>query len=145
MSVNLKNYNVALSQGADITTTGTITGGAFVGNLTGNVTGNVTGSISGGTVTGSTQAITGSGAINLTTLTTKLNSTGGGAYTLANGTDGQVKIVTLVVDGGDATITPATALGFTTITFDTAGDSAILVYTTTTGWVCVGTNGGALA
>lgn len=29
MSVNLKNYNVALSQGADVTTTGTITAGAF--------------------------------------------------------------------------------------------------------------------
>jgi hypothetical protein len=119
-----------------ISTTGAITGGTITS--TGALT--ATGGLIGGT-----QAITGSGAINLTTLVTKLNSTGGGAYTLANGTDGQVKVIVLTVDGGDATITPTTATGFTTITFDAIGDGVTLVYTTTTGWICVGNNGGALA
>ncbi len=96
-------------------------------------------------IVGETQAITGSGAVNVTTLITKLNSTGGGTYTLANGVDGQVKIILLDVDGGDATVSPTTSTGFTSIVFDNAGDAVTLVYATTRGWICVGNNGGALS
>ncbi len=143
MAINERDYDPALRAGADITPTGVITaGGGFVGNLTGNVTG----SISGGTVTGSTQALTGSGAIDVTSLTTKLNTTGGGTYTLANGTDGQLKVIVLATDSGtDAVVTPTTKTGFTTITLGDAGDGVVLVYTTTTGWICVGNNGSTLA
>lgn len=110
--------------------------------VTGAIT--ATGGVAGALI-GSTQSLTGSGAANVTTLTTKLNTTGGGAITLADGTDGQLKIITLDVDGGDATITPATKTGFSTVVFDNAGDTALFVFVTTRGWMCVATNGGALS
>lgn len=94
---------------------------------------------------GSTQALSGAGAVNLTSLTTKVTSTGANALTLADGFDGQMKIIVMVVDGGDATLTPTTKTGFTTITFNDIGDGVTLVFTTTTGWICVGNNGATLA
>lgn len=111
-------------------------------SLNATATGNV---VVGHGLVGTTNTLTGSGAISLTTLTTKLNTTGGGAITLADGVDGQLKIVTLDVDGGDATITPATKTGYTTCVFDNAGDSAMFVFVTTRGWMCVATNGGVLS
>lgn len=130
----------------------TVTGNTTIGNagsdtlaITGvtTITGNVT---LVGALIGTPQALTGSGAINVTSLVTVLNTTGGGTYTLANGTAGQVKHIVLGVDSGtDAVVTPATATGFTTITLADAGDGVTLVYTTTTGWICVGNNGAALA
>lgn len=70
------------------------------------------------------------------------------AFSLADGVAGQIKIIVYRVetDAGDtAVITPATALGFVSITFDTPGESCMLVYSTTTGWVIVSNNGGAIA
>lgn len=87
------------------------------------------------------------GAINLTSPTTTVNTDAGGdAFSLANGADGQRKTIILVVDGGgDAVITPATFANGTTITLDTAGDSVVLEYDTTIGWVVVGGQGYAVA
>ena len=51
----------------------------------------------------------------------------------------------MIVDGGDATLTPATFAGGTTITFNDAGDSVILVYNTTVGWVAVANQGATIA
>lgn len=90
---------------------------------------------------GATQALSGAGAVNLTTVITKITSTGANALTLANGTDGQIKILTMVVDAGDATLTPTTKTGYSTIVFNDAGDGCTLVYTTTTGWMVVSNNG----
>jgi len=98
-----------------------------------------------GAVKGTTQALSGAGAVNITTLVTKITTTGANALTLANGADGQVKIIVMVVDGGDGTLTPTTKTGFSTITFNDAGDGVVLVYTTTTGWIVVGNNGATLA
>lgn len=98
-----------------------------------------------GAFVGATQALSGAGAVNLTSLTTKVTSTGANALTLADGTDGQVKIIVMVVDGGDATLTPTTKTGFSTITFNDAGDGVTLVFTTTTGWIVAGNNGATLA
>jgi hypothetical protein len=42
-------------------------------------------------------------------------------------------------------LTPATFAGGTTITFDTVGESATLIYNATIGWVLVSNNGGAVA
>lgn len=94
-----------------------------------------------GALTSTTQALSGAGAVNLTTLITKITSTGANALTLANGVDGQVKILSMVVDGGDATLTPTTKTGYSTIVFNDAGDGCTLVYTTTTGWMVVSNNG----
>ena len=97
---------------------------------------------------GSVQALTtaaGAGAVNTTTLLTKLTSTGTDALTLANGTDGQIKIITMIVDGGDATLTPTTKTGFTTVLFDAVGDSVTLTYFTTLGWMVSAVNGATVS
>ena len=94
---------------------------------------------------GSVQSLSGAGAVNLTDTVTEITSTGADALTLANGTVGQVKVITMIVDGGDATLTPTTFAGGTTITFNDAGDSVILVYNTTVGWVAVANQGATIA
>lgn len=82
-----------------------------------------------------TQALSGAGAVNLTTGTTKVTTTGAAqALTLANGTDGQIKTILHDVDGGSAVLTPTTKSGFSTITFTNAGETATLQYATTRGW-----------
>ena len=112
----------------------------FIGAVTGDVTGNVT-----GVTTGSVQALSGAGAVNVTTAVTSLTTTGAAeALTLANGTVGQFKTIVHTVDGGSAVLTPTTKIGFTTITFTGVGESATLVYTAA-GWAIVALNGAVAA
>lgn len=83
--------------------------------------------------------ITASGAIPLTAKIVYIDSTSGvQALTLADGAVGQQIIVKMLVDGGDSVITPANLLDGTTITFDDAGDSALLVFDGTN-WGVIGT------
>ena len=108
----------------------------FIGAITGNVTGDIF---------ASNQALSGAGAVNLTDMLTSLTSTGSAqALTLANGTLGQIKIISHVVDGGSAVLTPTTKIGFSTITFTGVGESAMLVYTAA-GWAIVALNGAVAA
>jgi len=119
--------------------------GDFTGNVTGDVTGNVTGTLT-GIVIGTVQSLSGAGAVNITTATTKLTTTGSAqALTLADGANGQIKNIVHAVDGGSAVLTPTTKTGFTTITFTNAGDSAQLQYFTTQGWMIVALNGAVAA
>jgi hypothetical protein len=112
----------------------------FIGAVTGNVTGNITGD-----VTATNQALSGAGAVNVTDMLTSLTTTGASqALTLANGTLGQIKIISHIVDGGSAVLTPTTKIGFTTITFTAVGDSAMLIYTSV-GWDIVALNGAVAA
>jgi hypothetical protein len=112
----------------------------FIGAVTGDITGNVTGDIF-----ATNQALSGAGAVNVTDMLTSLTTTGAAqALTLANGTAGQIKIISHVVDGGSAVLTPTTKIGFTTITFTNVGDSATLVYTAA-GWAIVGISGAVAA
>ncbi len=69
------------------------------------------------------------------------------ALTLANGENGQILTVSLVVDGGgDGTLTPTTKSGFATIVFSAAGQAATLLYVDdTVGWVLIGLAGVAAA
>jgi hypothetical protein len=118
--------------------------GAVTGNITGNITGNVTGNIT-GDVIATNQALSGAGAVNITDMLTSLTTTGATqALTLANGTVGQIKIISHIVDGGSAVLTPTTKIGFTTITFTAVGDSAMLIYTAS-GWDIVALNGAVAA
>jgi hypothetical protein len=79
------------------------------------------------------QALSGPGAINVTSYLTKFTSTGTNALTLANGTQtGQLKKIYHVVDGGSGVLTPVSLTGGTTITFTTAGEYAILLWNGTT-------------
>jgi hypothetical protein len=92
-----------------------------------------------------TQALSGAGAVDITNAFTSLTTTGSAqALTLANGAAGEVKIITHVVDGGSAVLTPTTKIGFTTITFTGVGESAMLVYTAA-GWAIVALNGAVAA
>jgi hypothetical protein len=73
------------------------------------------------------QALSGAGAINVTSYFTAWTTTGAQAGTLANGTFvGQRKKIQMVVDGGDGTLTPAAMTGGTTITFSNVGDYVVL-------------------
>jgi hypothetical protein len=122
--------------------------GAVTGNITGNVTGNITGNVTGnitGDVIATNQALSGAGAVNITDMLTSLTTTGASqALTLANGTLGQIKIISHVVDGGSAVLTPTTKIGFTTITFTAVGDGVTLIYTAA-GWAIVGDRGVTIA
>ena len=64
---------------------------------------------------------------------------------MANGTNGQIKIVTMVVDGGDAILTPTTFANGTNITFGDVGDTVLLVYNNTGGWALVSNTGCTVA
>ena len=79
------------------------------------------------------QNITGPGAIDLTSGVTFITTTGTDAYTLADGTEGQVKIIIMKVNGGNATITPDNLVGYTAIRFDAVIDNVQLLYGST-GW-----------
>jgi hypothetical protein len=83
------------------------------------------------------QALSGAGAINVTTYHTKWTTTGVNAGTLADGVvKGQLKKITMVVDAGDGTLTPANLSGGTTITFADPGDYVVLCFDGTD-WVMI--------
>jgi len=86
------------------------------------------------------QALVAAGAVNITTPVTTVASGGAIALTLADGSVGQIKIIIMITDGGDATLTPATMANGTTLTFADAGDSAILMWIAT-GWQVIGIGG----
>lgn len=78
---------------------------------------------------GTTQSLSGAGAVDVTSRITEITSTGVNALTLANGSEGQRKTLVMIVDAGDATLTPTNLGNGTTITFNDAGDTAELVFT----------------
>lgn len=92
-----------------------------------------------------TQSLSGAGAVDITNAYTNLTTTGAAqALTLANGTLGEMKVISHAVDGGSAVLTPTTKIGFSTITFTAVGDSVMLVYTSA-GWAIVGSRGVTIA
>ena len=112
----------------------------------------VTGALSvanGGTgASGSVQALSGAGAVNITSLATAFTSTAAGnALTLADGAQGQIKTVIYVAEaaGGDTGVLTPTNLGSaTTITFNAVGDAVTLQFAGTDWWV-VGFRGAVVA
>lgn len=101
-----------------------------------------------GPIVGGAQALSGAGAVNITQLTTKFTSTAtGNALTLADGVEGQIKVIVYVAEtaGGDTGILTPTNLGAgTTITFNAVGDACILQYLGTDWWA-VSLRGAVLA
>ena len=98
------------------------------------------------TIRGGVQTLTGAGAVDLTNLVTELTTTGADALTLADGTtSGQIKIINMIVDGGDGTLTPTTFANGTNITFDAVAESATLVWNSTIGWVATSVQGATIA
>jgi len=125
---------------AGVTVAGTL-GVTGATTLTGNLTSN-------GALISTPQALSGAGAINITTLTTAFTATAPAhALTLANGTNGQIKTVCMVATsgGGTGVLTPTTKTGYTTVTFGAAGDSVMLQFFTTAGWCVIGSRGVVIA
>jgi hypothetical protein len=128
-SVATNKFNVTASSG-DTAVAGTL---AVTGLST------VTGGLAGGI-----QALSGPGAVNLTTLTTNFTSTAtGNALTLANGTAGQIKIVIYVAEaaaGDTGILTPTNRLGYSSVTLTAIGDCVTLQYTGTA-WAVIAVRG----
>ncbi|HEY8364245.1 MAG TPA: hypothetical protein VIK84_01625 [Haloplasmataceae bacterium] len=95
-------------------------------------------------LSGTPQTLTGAGAVNLTTKVTLLVTTGADTLTLAAGTEGQIKIITMKTYGGDGTLTPTGLRGGTTITFGDVGDTVVLMYIDSA-WVILANNGCIIA
>lgn len=95
---------------------------------------------------GSTQALTGAGAANVTTETTKITTSGVlDAISLADGVNGQTKTVLHDVDGGSFVLTPTTKTGWSTFTSTVVGESITLRFVTTRGWIVIGSYLGTIA
>ena len=86
------------------------------------------------------QTLTGSGStevVNLTDTVTLLVTTGSNqAFSLADGVEGQIKIISMKTDGGDGIVTPANFVNGTNITFNDVEDTVTLLYQST-GWVAL--------
>ena len=92
------------------------------------------------------QALTATGAVTITEATTTIATTAATTHTLANGATGQLKIIVMIADAGDAVLTPTTLLGYSTITFNTVGDSVVLMFLDATrGWAIVSNQGCTIA
>jgi hypothetical protein len=125
------------SQAATFSSTLAVTGAT---TLTGNLTSN-------GALISTPQALSGAGAVNVTTLTTAVTTTAPAqALTLANGTNGQIKTIVhqALSGGGTWVLTPTTKTGYTTITSGAVGDTCTLQFFTTIGW-CILSLRGAIA
>jgi len=103
--------------------------------------------LSGDKTVGTTEAVSTATALSLDTMISELTTGGSGlAMTLANGVVGQIKIITMVVDGGGtATLTPATFANGTTIAFDAVNETVMLLYANTIGWVVVSNSGATVS
>lgn len=93
------------------------------------------------------QSITTSTAVTITEAVTTIVTGGSGlAGAMANGAVGQIKIITMITDGGgNYVLTPTTLNGYSTITFADDGDSCVLMWVATHGWCVIANQGCALA
>ena len=81
------------------------------------------------TITNTSDAVQVGDAAGVSSSITYLNTTSGAhAGAMANGVNGQIKIIAMTVDGGNSVITPANLLGGSTITFNDVGDTATLCF-----------------
>lgn len=81
-------------------------------------------------------------AIPLTDAVVVGTSGAASAWSLANGEDGQILTVVIGTDGGEATITPATATGWATAVLTDDIDTITFMYVNdTVGWIVLGTAG----
>lgn len=134
-SAGTTSLDLSLGTGTFLTSTGLNTIGGDLLMSSGKVVG-----------FGAPQALSGAGAINVTSRVTNYTSTGGAeALTLANGTRaGQEKIVSHIVDGGSGVITPATPSGFATCTLTNVRDWVLFVWTGAA-WTVGGYSGATFA
>ena len=130
-----------------VVATGDIAASAFKGSIVGDDSTIIIDGVSGKVVApitkiiGDVQQITGPGAISLDTLITEITTTGtDDAYSLADGVVGQIKIIAMVGDGGDAVLTPTTFANGTNVTFEDVNDNITLLFTSN-GWLSTANQG----
>ena len=96
------------------------------------------------------QALSGAGAVNITTAITHVTTAAGAsALTLTNTSvkNGMIKIITCVTAGGGVstlTITGAASSSFDVVLFDAVGESLTLINTNST-WVVLAINGATIS
>ena len=81
----------------------------------------------------SVENITGGGAISTTTGVTFISTTGTEAYSLADGVEGQFKIIIMKARVGNATVTPDNLVGYTSVRLSGVNNNFQLLYGST-GW-----------
>ena len=87
-------------------------------------------------IQGGMQEIVGPGVVNITTTSTEIVTTGTDAFTLANGTYGQIKHIIKIGGAGAATITPASFANGTSVELAANFNSVSLLYTNS-GWAVI--------
>lgn len=91
------------------------------------------------------QSLVGAGAVDITSQITHFTDTGTNALTLADGVQGQTKIICQIATaGGAGTLTPSNLAGGTTITFNAVGENAQLLFTNSS-WHVIGISGATVA
>ena len=81
----------------------------------------------------SVENVTGGGALSTTTVVSFISTTGVESYTLADGVEGQEKIIIMKADGGNATVTPTNLVGYTSVRLTGVNNNFHLLYGST-GW-----------
>lgn len=91
-------------------------------------------------LSGTTQTLTSAGAINATSLITKITSPDGpGTLTIADGVEGQVKVIVMISNSGGHNLTISSNIGHSSIVFNSAGDTANLIFLSTNWYFLGGT------
>lgn len=81
----------------------------------------------------SVENVSGGGALSISTGVSFISTTGTEAYSLADGVEGQIKVIIMKARVGNATITPDNLVGYTSVTFNATNDNVHLCYGST-GW-----------
>jgi hypothetical protein len=80
---------------------------------------------------GTVQTLTSAGAISIATLVTKITSpSGAGTLTIADGVDGQIKVIIMVSNSASHALTISSNIGHSSIVFNSVGDTANLIFLT---------------
>lgn len=89
-------------------------------------------------LSGTPQTISAAGAISITTNVTKITSPdNSGTLTIADGVDGQIKTIIMVSNTGNHTLSITSNIGHSSIAFNSAGDTATLMFMGTV-WYFIG-------
>ncbi len=81
----------------------------------------------------SVENVTGGGALSVSKSVSFISTTGVESYSLADGVEGQQKIIIMKAHGGNATVTPDNLVGYTSVRLTGVNNSFHLLYGST-GW-----------
>lgn len=89
-------------------------------------------------LSGTPQTLSSAGAISVATNVTKITSPdANGTLTIADGVDGQIKTIIMVSNAAGRTLSITSNIGHTSIVFNSAGDTATLMFMGTN-WYFIG-------